>query len=577
MQNLSVSDNLFTNKLSLASVSVKVKTWLIVLTFAAAGFSASAFYGYLSGFPVATVQDELSYVVAADTYAHGRLTNPTPAFFEHFETTHVIMEPSYISKYPPLQGMFMAVGQVVFGHQIFGVWLTCGLFAASLFWMLSVWTKREWAILGTISMMLLLGINSYWAQSFWGGMIAASGGALFLGGFRQILRKLSAGAAVLMVLGGVILVNSRPFEGVVTMLPALFFLLVWFFRDKENSFSDKLKRLVLPGAAVAVIALSAMGYQYYRVTGSPFKMPYSVHHAQYYPAPLFSFQDYNPNATKGNPRIRRIYDTYTHPPVLDAMLTTGLPDSTVLRSIYGFIYLFSATPFFLLSPLLLPLFYISLPLVVKGDRNFYLIAATVVFTFTCMAFGVWWDQHHYAAPLTACFFLVLTEGFRKFYESGKNSQRRLILLTFILLAAGGFVYQQFFSYRPPRLEADFSTERALIGDGLAGNTKIKIKLPERATFFKDEFEKIVEKNAERYLAIVEYDPKFNIHDEIVYNKADIANAKLIWAHDLGEEKNRALINYYSNRKVLRVKLTSSEIEIEPLAAIEIEPFRNRKN
>ncbi len=565
MQNLSVSDNFLSKKFSLAFAEISVKTWVITLTFAVAGFALPALYGYIFGFPVAHVQDELSYTVAADTYANGRITNPTPAHFEHFETSHVIMEPSYISKYPPLQGIFMAVGQIVFGHQIFGVWLSCALFAAALFWMLSVWTTREWAILGTIAMIALLGINSYWAQSFWGGMIAAAGGALFFGGFRQIFRKLSVGSTVLMTLGGVMLVNSRPFEGTLTMILSLFVLLVWVFRDKENAFSKKLTQLILPGLIVGGIALSAMFYQYYRVTGNPFKMPYSVHHEQYYPTPLFSFQEFNPNANKGNARIRYIYDIYTMPPILGSMLEAGLPDSTVLRSVYGFFYLNGATPFFLFSPLLILFFFISVPLALKDDKWFYLLAATILFTFVCMAFGVWWDQHHYAAPLTSCFFVFLTQGFRKFYESGKDSQKRLILATFFILIAGSFVYQDFYSYKQPRMVKDFSTSRALLENSLADNTKINIEIPYRATFFKDELEKIVEKNSDRYIAIVSYEAKYDFHDEIVFNKGDIENAKLIWAHDLGPEKNKSLLEHYTNRKVLRVKLAADEIEFEPLA------------
>jgi len=567
MQNLSISDNYFENKLSLPFAQIAAKTWVIVLTFAIIGFSVPALYGYFIGFPVGHAQDELSYLVAADTYAHGRLTNPTPAHFEHFETTHVLMEPSYISKYPPLQGMFIAVGQVVFGQPIFGIWLSCGLFAASLFWMLSVWTKREWAIVGTLTMILLVGINSYWAQSFWGGMIAAAGGALFFGGFRQIFKKLTAGSTILMSLGGVILVNSRPFEGTVTMLPCLFVLLVWFFRNKENSLSKKVTRLVLPGVIIAGIALSAMCYQYYRVTGNPFTLPYSVHHAQYYPTPLFSFQSVNENATRGNPRLRHIYETYTKPPILESMLLLGLPDSTVLRSVYGFIYLNLALPFFLFSPVLFGLFYISIPLVIKRSKWYLLLAGNIIFTFICMAFGVWWDQYHYAAPLTCCFFLFLTEGFRQFCEAAKNeSQKQKILVTFSILILGAFVFLNIYSFKPPQMQTDFSLERAYISDCLANNTKIKMKIPERATFLKDELEKIVEKSPDRYIAIVSYDPKFNIHDEIVYNKAAIEDAKLIWAHDLGTEKNKSLTDYYNNRKILMVKLVASEVEIVPLAA-----------
>lgn len=565
MQNLTVSENLIDKNIAVPFVQVSVKTWFLVLTFAVAGFAVPTIYGYIFGFPVAHVQDELSYTVAADTYAHGKLTNPTPAHFEHFEVAHVLMEPSYISKYPPLQGMFMALGQVVFGQQIFGVWLSCGFFAAALFLMLSVWTKREWAIVGTISAILFLGINSYWAQSYWGGMIAAAGGALFFGGFRQFFNDFKASSIILMVVGGIVLVNSRPFEGTVIMIPSLIFLLVWLIRDKNLQFSQKLGRVVLPGMLVAGIAISAMGYQYYRVTGSPFTLPYSVHHAQYYPTPLFSFQPINHSATKGNPRIREVFESYTIPPVLESMLGMGLPDSTVLRSVYGFFYLNFALPFFFFSPVLLMLFYFAVPIALKQNRWLWLIVGSILFTFFCMSFGVWWDQYHYAAPLTACFFLLIAEGFRCFFESGKdNLQRKRVFLTFFCLILGSVIYLQLFSYKQPQMKKDFSADRALLTEGLSTNTKVKIDLPRKATFFKDEMEKVVEGLPDRYIAIVSYAPNYDFHDEIIFNKADIENAKMVWAHDLGAEKNKSLLGYYNNRKVLHVKIDGGGIEIEPV-------------
>src|SRR5688572_18379671 len=131
MKSFSTTNPLSSGKIFIPFLQLSVNMWVIVLSFGIIGFLTPMIYGYIRGFPVPHVQDELSYTVAADTYANGRLTNPTPAHFEHFEVAHVLMEPSYISKYPPLQGVFMAAGQILFGHQIFGVWLSCGLFAAS--------------------------------------------------------------------------------------------------------------------------------------------------------------------------------------------------------------------------------------------------------------------------------------------------------------------------------------------------------------------------------------------------------------------------------------------------------------
>ncbi len=539
---------------------------LLVLSFGIVGFVAPMIYGFINGFPVPHAHDELAYTVAADTYASGRVTNPTPAYFEHFETPHVLMEPSYISKYPPMQGLLMAAGQVLFGRQIFGVWLSCGIMAAALFWMLSAWTKPQWAVFGTVLMILFIGINSYWAQSYWGGMAAASGGALFFGGFRRLFKKLAVGSTILMTLGGVILVNSRPFEGTLTMLPCLLVLLAWLLRDKKNSPAKKLSQVILPGIIIAAIALSAMGYQYYRVTGSAFTMPYSVHHSQYYPTPLFIFESVNKSATRGNARIRKIYDRYTSPTVLLSYFDVkGLPDPIYLNFVYGMIYLITAIPSFFLSPILAIFLCGSLIPIIRRSKWLLLIAATVIFTFACMTLGIWWDQYHYAASLSSCFFLLMVEGFRQFHDSSqKGAQRHIVLIMLFGLAAGSFVYMQIFLSQPPVMKDDFSIERTMISEHLSSGEPISIEIPGRATFFKSEFEDIIEKLPNRYIAIVTYDANFNFHDEIIYNKADIANAKLIWAHDLGDEKNESLLEYYNNRNILMIKISDSQIEIKQL-------------
>jgi hypothetical protein len=118
--------------------------------------------------PQPTAADEFSYLVAADTFAHGRITNPTHPMWVHFESPHLIHEPTYISKFPPGQGLVLAAGQLVFGRPIAGVWLSVALACAALWWMLSAWMPARWALCGGC----LAALHPWfidWSQSYWGG------------------------------------------------------------------------------------------------------------------------------------------------------------------------------------------------------------------------------------------------------------------------------------------------------------------------------------------------------------------------------------------------------------------------
>ena len=65
------------------------------------------------------------------------------------------------------------------------------------------------------------------------------------------------------------------------------------------------------------------------------------------------------------------------------------------------------------------------------------------------------------------------------------------------------------------------------------------------------------------LVIVRYSPDHDPHVEFVFNRADIDHSSIVWARDMGDEKNRELIAYYPNRQVWLLEPDSPSLTITP--------------
>src|SRR5438128_2271803 len=98
--------------------------------------------------PNPRIHDEFSYLLMGETFADGRAASPTPPLPEFFDTFHVLVRPAYVSKYFPVQGIFLAIGEKLGKHPGLGVWLSSALACAALAWMLQAWVSPSWALLG---------------------------------------------------------------------------------------------------------------------------------------------------------------------------------------------------------------------------------------------------------------------------------------------------------------------------------------------------------------------------------------------------------------------------------------------
>ncbi len=240
--------------------------------------------------PIPAIHDEMSYLLAGDTYASGRLANPPHAFWETF---HVLQQPVYASKYQPLQGLVLAFGEKFFGPPWAGVYLSAGLMCAAMCWMLQGWIEPELALLGAVLFMLRAGIFGYWMNSYWGGAVAAIGGALVLGAVARIWRRKQLGHAATWAVGLAILMHSRPYDAALLGLLSGA-VLVWALRKSDISLRTACVRVALPALLILTVSLAAVGYYDYRLTGSATTLPFQLFDKQYVVAPMFSFLPLRP-------------------------------------------------------------------------------------------------------------------------------------------------------------------------------------------------------------------------------------------------------------------------------------------
>ncbi len=263
-------------------MSIARRRALAVISIGGATLLLNASLGSFVHHPEPAVRDEFSYLLAHDTFANGRLTNPTHPLWEHFEAGHIIHQPTYQSKYPPGQGLALAFGQAFFGDPAVGVWVSIAIACSAITWTLQAWHPPRWAFLGGLLFMLNFDVFRFWGQSYWGGAVAATGGALLFGALPRITQVTSAKPSllvkhvVLMGVGLTLLAYSRPFEGFVASLPAAAALFIWFARAQSLPSSTILANVAVPIVMVLMAAAAWLGYYNSKVTGNALRMPYQV-------------------------------------------------------------------------------------------------------------------------------------------------------------------------------------------------------------------------------------------------------------------------------------------------------------
>ena len=505
---------------SVAAVLVVV----IALLLAAAASAAH-------GFRPPGIHDEFSYLLGADTFASGRLTNPTHPMWRYFETFHVLQRPTYTSKYPPANALFLAAGWVLTGRPIVGVWVTFAFMCVALHWMLVAWIGRRWALGLTLAVTSWLSAT-YWSYSYWGGAIAAGAGALALGAlYRIVERRGGTGTAILLGVGLLLLANSRPYEGALLAVPITFALVRWAWRDRQSTWRRRWTHILLPLMSVGAVGMLCMGIYNQAVTGNWHEMPYLAYEKQVSVAPIFLWQGSRaaavlPEGAVAN--VPRLSHDSSSPP--EGMRPGRLRYVASLADDF----LIFIIPIGLTLPLLL------IPLAMKKRWTRFALSASA-----WMAFGMGvstFFQTHYAAPMVALLLGLYGDCLRWLARfrlgarpAGRTFAAAIVALWFLmgLAATAQACLRQLRPSTRERITAGWRWQRQLISDTLT-------------------------RRGPRNLVIVRYSGQRAPNNEWVYNAANIDGSAVVWARDRGDSANKPLLDYFRDRTVWSVHVDGDE-------------------
>jgi len=485
--------------------------------------------------------------------------------------------------------------------------------------MLRAWISPGWALLGGFIVVVQYGVYSYWSQTYWGGMAAALGGALFFGALRRLWDRFSWQNSIWLGLGLVILANSRPLEGALAALPGTVLFLHHMVKNRrwrEPGFSV---RLVLPILAVLSLGALATGSYNRAITGSALKPPYVLHEQQYQESPPFIFLPRHPQLTYSSIWLRYYYEfqelhTYDMQRTPEAWALAVARKTAIWWDFYcgillsiplflpgllkkGRTRIFQAI--FLAGFLLLPLisdYKVAWRILI--DALTLLEMGVVWYVFedlwsrlaigTCSlllveVFFAKWPFPHYFAPAACLVWYLQTEGLRQIWVGTPQSEpdrqltrterrgmaREKESKLKQVLNLRGIVYLL------PALCVISLVWR--VGGRLNG-WRDDPHGPDRGTLLlndwsvrRAELDHWLEQQTKPQLVFVRYSRWHIVNNEWVYNHADIMQSHVIWARDLGADHNKLLLNLLSDRTAWLLEADTREPQLVPYAEAENMP------
>ena len=136
---------------------------------------------------------------------------------------------------------------------------------------------------------------------------------------------------------------------------------------------------------------------------------------------------------------------------------------------------------------------------------------------------------HYGSPFFAATVIVAAEGFRQLqaWEPGQAPYGRFLVRAILVVGV------------------------CLVA-GQAGLNRIREQEDRDAMIYRrlrTEKRPLLEQSLPpgKHVILVRYEPPYDFHAQWVYNRADIDSSSVVWAHDLGQQENLKILQYYPDR------------------------------
>jgi hypothetical protein len=261
-----------------------------------------------------------------------------------------------------------------------------------------------------------------------------------------------------------------------------------------------------------------MGVYFVRVSGSPFRLPYSFYRDTFTMAPHFVWQSPRPEPVFHHRVLR---DFHAH------WEMAAWAAARANRSPYGIFDKAKTYWRFYLGPFLtIP--FLTVPWLWRRLRTRLLLIAGILFSIG-LAVEVW-HAPHYAAPAMGLCLLLVIEALRQLRQTAGAFAVRIVVLAAILTpVVGGSVYNSDGSRR-----AGVLRELAAKGG--------------------------------RHLVLVRYRLTHDSGDEWVYNSADIDHSLVVWAREMDPTSNRTLVRYFQDRQAWLVQPDVQPATLSPYDA-----------